>query len=59
MNRNPIVIEVGTSVDAAAKLMSETGVHEIPVLQHGVLVGVVSALEVLALIGADERPALP
>lgn len=54
MNRSPVVIEADTSVDAAARLMSEAGVHEVPVLRHGVLVGIVSALEVLDLVGAGE-----
>ena len=57
MNTSPLTVELDTPVEDLAARMSEAGVHEAPVVREGVLVGVVSVLELVDLIAEGERVA--
>ncbi len=47
MNRSPVTIESGASLEDAAKLMTEKNVSKLPVLDQGMLVGVISSTDII------------
>lgn len=47
MNRSPVTIESGATIEEAAKLMTEKHVSKLPVLDQGVLVGVISSTDII------------
>jgi CBS domain-containing protein len=47
MNTRPVTVGPDADMAEAAALMSELGVHELPVVRDGVVVGILSALDVL------------
>jgi len=50
MTKNPIVVEPDTGVEVVAALMVDEGFHTLPVVEKGVLVGVVGKEDVLKII---------
>jgi len=55
MNRSPFTVGPDTRIETLASRMRERGVHEVPVVCNGVLVGVVSALEILDVVAESRR----
>lgn len=47
MSRSPVTIESGATLEDAAKLMTEKNVSKLPVLDQGLLVGVVSSTDII------------
>lgn len=47
MTRTPIVVEASASLERAVKLMTEKNVTKLPVLDGGILVGVISASDII------------
>lgn len=47
MTKSPVVIEASASLEEAAKLMTEKNVSKLPVLDEGILVGVISASDIM------------
>lgn len=58
MTRVIVTCSPDEPVAAAGARMKEKGVHHLPVIEDGVLVGIVSALDLLH-IPADDRPTHP
>lgn len=57
MTRNPITISPDATIETAARLMSVHGVRRLPVVENGVLVGIITATDLLGIIaenGFDE-----
>lgn len=52
MTPNPVFVEPDTDIEAVAALMVDSGFHTIPVLDDGVLVGVVGKEDVLKTLTA-------
>jgi CBS domain-containing protein len=50
MTRDPITVEAGDSVHDAARLIAEKKHYQLPVIEHGRLVGVVTRLDVLGAL---------
>lgn len=51
MSPAPITIGPTESLQAAAKLMSSKGIHRLPVVDGSALVGILSALDIVRLVG--------
>jgi CBS domain-containing protein len=49
MTTSPITIEASTTLEEAAKLMTEKNVSKLPVLDDGVLVGLISASDIIRI----------
>jgi CBS domain-containing protein len=47
MTRSPVTIEASATLEEAAKLMTEKNVSKLPVLDAGLLVGVISASDII------------
>ncbi|MDG6904536.1 MAG: CBS domain-containing protein [Nitrososphaerota archaeon] len=47
MTRSPVTIEASATLEEAAKLMTEKNVSKLPVLDEGLLVGVISASDII------------
>ena len=47
MTKSPVTIEASASLEDAAKLMTERNVSKLPVLDEGILVGVISASDIM------------
>ncbi|MGA2874369.1 MAG: CBS domain-containing protein [Nitrososphaerales archaeon] len=47
MTKSPVTIEASASLEDAAKLMTEKNVSKLPVLDEGILVGVISASDIM------------
>ena len=47
MTKSPITVEASESLEQAAKLMTEKNVTKLPVLDEGILVGVISASDII------------
>ena len=47
MTRNPITIEASATLEDAAKMMTERNVSKLPVLDDGILVGLLSASDII------------
>ena len=52
MTPNPVFVEPDTDIEAVAALMVDSGFHTIPVLEDGVLVGVIGKEDVLKTLTA-------
>lgn len=53
----PITVDAATSVVEVARLMLERRIHHVVVTQHGFMVGVVSALDFVRKVAADDERA--
>jgi CBS domain-containing protein len=51
MTENPLTIEPSADLQLVAKLMSSERVHRIPVTDDGKLVGIVSSLDIVRVVG--------
>jgi CBS domain-containing protein len=49
MTRSPVVVDASASLEEAAKLMTERNVSKLPVLDEGILVGVISASDIMRI----------
>jgi CBS domain-containing protein len=58
MTEDPITIDADRSVEEAARVIAERRHNRLPVVEHGVLVGVVTRLDVLDALTRDEDAAL-
>ena len=47
MTKSPVVIDASASLEEAAKLMTERNVSKLPVLDEGIVVGVISASDIM------------
>jgi CBS domain-containing protein len=47
MTKSPILVEASSSLEQAAKVMTEKNVTKLPVLDEGILVGVISASDII------------
>ena len=47
MTKSPVTIEASASLEDAARLMTEKNVSKLPVLDEGILVGVISASDIM------------
>lgn len=47
MTTEPVTIEASTSLEDAAKVMTEKNVSKLPVLDEGILVGLISASDII------------
>ena len=47
MTTQPVTIEASTNMEDAAKLMTEKNVSKLPVLDEGILVGIISASDII------------
>ena len=47
MTKSPILVDASESLEQAAKLMTEKNVTKLPVLDEGILVGVISASDII------------
>jgi CBS domain-containing protein len=47
MSKSPVTIEASATLEVAAKLMTEKNVSKLPVLDDGILVGVISASDII------------
>jgi len=47
MTKSPVTIEASASLEDAARLMTERNVSKLPVLDEGILVGVISASDIM------------
>ena len=47
MTKSPVTIEASATLEDAAKLMTEKNVSKLPVLDEGILVGVISASDIM------------
>jgi CBS domain-containing protein len=55
MRRNPVTISPGETLAAAEAVMLREGMHQLPVLENGVLVGIVSERDLRPHSGYFER----
>ncbi len=55
MQREPVTIGLSDTLAAAKALMEQSGVHQLPVLQNGDLVGILSNRDLHAHTGYFER----
>jgi CBS domain-containing protein len=54
MTHDPVTVEAEATVKQAARIISEKHHNRLPVVQHGRLVGVVTRIDVLAALAAEE-----
>ena len=54
MTHDPVTVEADATVKQAARIISEKHHNRLPVVQHGRLVGVVTRIDVLAALAAEE-----
>lgn len=47
MTKSPVLVEASESLEQAAKIMTEKNVTKLPVLDEGILVGVISASDII------------
>jgi CBS domain-containing protein len=47
MTKSPVTVEASDTLEEAAKLMTEKNVSKLPVLDEGILVGVISASDII------------
>jgi CBS domain-containing protein len=58
MTRGGVTVAPDAPVAEAARLMREHRIHRVPVVEHGVLVGIVTSFDLVALLEeAEARPA--
>ena len=59
MTPDPLTVSPTDDIEAAARLMATEHIHRVPVVQDDELVGVVSSLDIVRLVGdhglADRR----
>lgn len=51
MTANPLTASPGDDIEKVAQLMATEGVHRVPVVQDDELVGIVSSLDIVRLVG--------
>ena len=51
MSVDPVSVNPHVTVDYAARLMTVEGIHRLPVVENGELVGILSTLDIVALVG--------
>jgi CBS domain-containing protein len=58
MSRNPVMLEADTPICEAARLLVETKIGGVPIVDHGKLVGIVTTSDLLAtlMVGEDCLP---
>ena len=54
MTEDPVTVEADASIREAARVIAERHHNRLPVVQHGRLVGVVTRVDVLAALAAEE-----
>lgn len=54
MTADPVTVAPGDSVRRAARIIAEEGHNRIPVVEHGRLVGLVTRIDVLQALAAEE-----
>ena len=54
MTEDPVTVEADASIREAARVIAEKHHNRLPVVQHGRLVGVVTRVDVLAALAAEE-----
>jgi CBS domain-containing protein len=54
MTHDPVTVEAGATIRQAAKIISSKHHNRLPVVEHGRLVGVVTRIDVLAALAAEE-----
>ena len=54
MTEDPVTVESSASVKQAARIIAEEGHNRLPVVEHGRLVGVVTRIDVLQALAAEE-----
>ena len=51
MSKNPVVVNPHIEIEYAAKLMSTEKIHRLPVVEEGKLVGVLTTLDIVSMVG--------
>ena len=54
MTRDPVTVDAADSVREAARIIAEEGHNRLPVVEHGRLVGVVTRVDVLRALAAEQ-----